>query len=77
MIHNHGTKQCAGLACRETHRLDGTLRGACLPREKWTLVGRVTVNGKDWYVWGSQDRPERWVCPVRELIGETVTHGQA
>lgn len=77
MIHNHGTEDGPGLSCREHRRPDGTLRGACLPREKWTLMGRISISGNGWYVWGRPDRPERWACRVDTIVGRTVGHDRA
>ncbi len=73
MIHNHGTEDGPGLSCPEARRHDGTLRGACLPRERWTFRTRVTLLGQDWYVWDCQDTGYKYVTPVANLIGRTVT----
>ncbi|MFF4026923.1 hypothetical protein ACFYY5_29145 [Nocardia elegans] len=30
IVHNHGSEECPGLACRETRDADGRLRGECM-----------------------------------------------
>lgn len=34
-VHNHGTEDGPGLACKETRQPDGSLRGACLPTKDY------------------------------------------
>lgn len=47
-VHNHGTEDGPGLACRETRLPDGSLRGACMDglRDKYRVERHDDRTGK-------------------------------
>jgi len=48
MVHNHGPEEGEGLDCPETQRLDGSLKGACLPPSDYELAYRYPVLFNVW-----------------------------